>query len=320
MTGASCHLGRRTLLVAAGAGVLGVSGVAVALADRRGPDRPRSVVLATGPPGAVFLEVGRDLARAVRALSPGTTVTTLITAASVENLRLLAGGKADLGLASLDASAVDRQVLAGSITAVCRLYDSVLHLVVPAASGIRTLADCGGKIVSVGAGDSGTEFTTLRLLDLARVRPAGMIRLAQTEAMDALGRGTVDAAFSLTGFPTGAIRQLADRQPLRLVPLAAFAPLLEGSIPQVYAPAVVPAGTYHGIGATPTVSVPNLLLARPALPDSAATLVTEAVLSAGSRRFWTHSDSRRIDVRTAIATGPASLHPAALAWLRAHKP
>jgi uncharacterized protein len=308
------------VLAAAGAAVLGAGGASVALAERRGPDRPRRLVLATGPQGAVFLEVGRDLARAVTALSPATAVTTLVTAATVENLRLLAASRADLGLAALDAAAVDPRVVNRTIMGVCRVYDSVLHLVVPAGSPIRALADCAGTVVSVGATDSGTEFTSVRLLGLAGVRPAGLVRLAQTPAMDALAAGTVDAAFSLTGFPTPSIRDLARRRPLRLVPLAGFAPVLEASIPRVYAPAVVPAGTYAGVGVTATVAVPNLLLARPGLPDGAVSLVAEAVLSDRSRRFWTHSDSWRIDVRTAIATGPVSLHPAAVAWLRATKP
>jgi hypothetical protein len=200
------------------------------------------------------------------------------------------------------------------------VYDSLLHLVVPARSVIRVLGDCAGRRVSVGASGSGTEFIVLRLLGLTGVRPAAMVRLGQAEALDALARGAVDAAFSLTGFPTPAIAQLAAREPLRLVPLVDFVPVLERSVPHVYAPAAIPVGTYAGVGAALTVFVPNLLLARPALPDAAVSLVTEALLSPVSRRFWTDPDSRRIDVRTAIATGPVRLHPAALAWLRAHKP
>ena len=313
-------IGRRALLAAGALAAVGVTGAAVAVRSGRGPDRPAALTLATGPQGGVFLEVGRDLAHAVEALSPGTRVTTLVTAATVDNLQLLATSAADLGLASLDAAAVDDRVRDGRITAVSRIYDSLLHLVVPAESTVRTLGDCTGLRVSVGAAGSGTEFTTRRLLALAGVRPSAQVRLGQREAMDALARGAVDAAFSLTGFPTPAIKELAAARALRLVPLVAYAPTLEESIPRVYAPAAIPAGTYRGVDAVETVFVPNLLLARPGLADAAVELVTQALLDPGSRRFWTHPDSRRIDVRTAIATGPVTLHPAALAWLRAHKP
>jgi len=305
------------------AGVLaagGVTGAAVAVRSRRGPAPPASLTLATGPRGAVFLEVGRDLAAAVHALSPGTRVTTLVTAATVDNLQLLATSAADLGLASLDAAAVDARTLDGRITAVSRVYDSLLHLVVPAESAVRALRDCAGRRVSVGAAGSGTEFTALRLLGLAGVHPSAQVRLGQTEAMQALDGGAVDAAFSLTGFPTPAIRALAAARPLRLVPLVEFAVLLERSLPRVYASAAIPAGVYPGVPATETVFVPNLLLARPGLDDAAVELVTEALLSPDSRPFWSHPDTGRIDVRTAIATGPVTLHPAALSWFRAHKP
>jgi uncharacterized protein len=308
------------LLAGAGLAVLGGMGTAVLLDRRTGPPVPRLLTLATGPQGAVFLEVGRDLARAVTAVSPGTRVTTLVTAATVENLRLLATSAADLGLASLDAAAVDPNVRRGAITAVSRIYDSLLHLVVPAGSPVQVLGDCAGRRVSVGASGSGTEFTTIRLLELAGVRPSALVRLGQAEAMDALDRGTVEAAFSLTGFPTPAIARLAARRPLRLIPLVDFATLLERSIPRVYAPAAIPQGSYAGVAAVQTVFVPNLLLARPGLPDGAVSVVTQALLSPSSRRFWTAPDSRRIDVRTAIATGPVALHEAALTWLRAHKP
>ena len=311
---------RRAVLVAGAAAALGAGGVTAVRAARGPAPGPATLVLATGPLGAVFVEVGRDVARAVEALAPGTRVRTLVTAASVDNLALLAAARADLGLASLDAVAVDPRAGPGSITTVGRVYDSVLHLVVPAASPVRTLAGCGGRRVSVGAAGSGTEFTTRRLLVTAGVRPGSTVRLAQAEAMAALAAGSIEAAFSLTGFPTPAISDLARRAPVRLVPLPGAAPALGAGLPRVYSPAVVPAGIYPGIVATPTVAVPNLLLVRPGLPDAAVSLVTAALLSAGSRRFWTHPDSRRIDVRTAIATGPVPLHPAAVAWLRAHKP
>jgi hypothetical protein len=291
----------------------------------RGPGRPANLVVATGPQGAVFLEVGRDLARAITALSPRTQVTTLVTAATVDNLRLLSSGRADLGLASLDAAAVDPHVGSRAdtgtrILAVSRLYDSFLHLVVMARSPIGDLAGCTGRRIGVGAAGSGTEFTALRLLSLSGVRPSASVRLGQAEAMDALGRGAIDAAFSLTGFPTPAIAGLADRTALRLVSLAEELPLLERAAAGVYRVGAVPAGTYRGIPVTETVYVPNLLLARPGLSDDAVSLTVDALLSSGSRRFWTHPDSRRIDVRTAIATGPVPLHPVALTWMRAHKP
>ena len=96
------------------------------------------LVLATGPDGAVFREVGAALAAALADQLPNTEVVARPSAASVENLRLLKEGTAQLGLSSLD-SVANLDSLDG-ISAIGRLYDSFLHLVVPETSPIRTFA------------------------------------------------------------------------------------------------------------------------------------------------------------------------------------
>jgi TRAP transporter TAXI family solute receptor len=317
--GARRRPGRRTVLAAGALAMVG-GGTALGVVRRERPAGPRSLTLATGPTGAVFVEVGRDLSRAIEAASPATRVTTRATGASVDNLHLLRTAAVDLGFTSLDAAAVDGGVGPNGIRALARLYDSVLHLVVLAGSPIRALTDCTGRRVSTGAAGSGTEFTCRRLMNLVDVQPASTAELGQAEAMQAVADGSVDAAFSLTGFPTPAISDLARSRPVRLIPLGAYLKPLDDSIPGVYGPTAVPQGTYRGIPATDTVFVPNVLLARAGLADDVVSLVVGALLSPASRRFWTNPDSRRIDVRTAIATGPVPMHPAALAWLRAHKP
>jgi TRAP transporter TAXI family solute receptor len=311
--------GRRLLLLGGAAAAMG-GAAAWLLRGRSQAPVAAALVLATGPQGAVFVEVGADLANAVRATASGTRVTVLVTAATVDNLGLLAQRRADLAFGALDAVVSDPRVSAGSITAICRLYDSFLHLVVPAGSPIHALPDLAGRRVAMGAAGSGTEFSAGRLLDATGIRPAALPRLGQTPAMEAVAAGTVDAAFSLTGFPTPAITWLATRQRIRLIPLGDYFRTLDASVPRVYGPGPIPEGTYPGVPSTESVYVPNVLLARPGLPDDVVTLVIGVLLSPGSRRFWVHPDSSRINIRSAIATGPVGLHPAALAWLRDHKP
>lgn len=285
---------------------------------RRPGTVPTRLTMATGPRGAVYVEVGDDIARAIQAFSPATRVTVRPTAATVENLGLLARGEADLGFASLDAAMTNPLVRQKTITALTRVYDSCLHLVVPAESRIRNLRDLAGARTSIGGAGSGTEFTANRLLSLAGVTPAQTVRLGQSPSMNALESGIIDAAFSLTGFPTPAIAALATRRPLRLVSLAEYFGELDRSIPRAYAPAPIPGGTYHGVKATDTVLVPNVLLARPDLGDTAVTVVMGALFADSSKRFWAHPDSRRISRDLATVTGGAALHRAARAWLDGH--
>lgn len=321
-------LGRRRVLgAAAGAVALAAGGSWLALRREGDPVLPARLRLASGPSGAVFLEVAHDLARAIEHRLP-VRVEVLTTSASVQNLELLATGRADLAFASLDAAAADPDVAAGRHPAVARLYDSYLHLVVRAASPVRGLADLAGRRVAVGAAGSGTEFTSTRLLTAAGVTPAAQPRLAQTPAMQAVASGTVEAAFTLTGIPTPAVAELAARTRCRLVPLPEAFRLLDRDHPGVYAAATIPVSTYPGLPATAadgslvapvTVEVANLLLARPGLSRAAVRALTGAILSPSARRWFRYPESGKLNVRTAIATEPVPLHPGALDWYRAAK-
>ena len=110
------HHGRRWFLIGAAATALGGGGVAAALMNRHEDPLPRSLVLATGPKGAVYVEVGGDIAHAINFYSPRTMIEVRQTAATVENLHLLASSKADFGFASLDAAGDDVKVRNGVVT------------------------------------------------------------------------------------------------------------------------------------------------------------------------------------------------------------
>jgi TRAP transporter TAXI family solute receptor len=307
------------VLIGAAAAALGGGGLAAALMTRADEAASAELILATGPKGAVYLVVGTDLSRALQAYSPSTRAIVLPTAATVENLGLLATRAADIGFASLDAAATDSGVRRGTLTVLCRVYDSCLHLVVLADSPVKSVRDLNGTRVSLGGSGSGTEFTVRNLLSVVGVRPSRLELLGQTPSMAALEAGTIDAAFSLTGFPTPAITELAERRDLRLVPLGEYFGDLERTVPRAYAPAPIPDGTYRGVSAVDSILVPNVLIARPGLPDAVVTLVMDTMFAEESKRFWTSPDSRRIDLGMATVTGAAPVHPAAREWLTRHR-
>ncbi|HET9653804.1 MAG TPA: TAXI family TRAP transporter solute-binding subunit [Kineosporiaceae bacterium] len=274
--------------------------------------------LATGPVGAAYLDVGRDLAAAVKNLFPKVDVQVRITAASVENLALLSAGTVDVGFVSLDAALGDSDVRRKTITAVSRVFDSSLHLVVPAESQIHTLLDLQGRRVGVGGDASGTEFTATALLSAVGVTPARLVRLAQTQAMTALEIGALDAAFSLTAFPTPAIANLAHRRRIRLIPLAEHHWLMARTGAGAYSQAPIPVGTYEGVPAVETITMPSLLMARSGLSPALVDVLLSAMFTKKDERFWRHPESRTISLGMAAATGGATLTPAASAWLNSH--
>lgn len=306
---------RRAVLLGA-AGALTVStviGCTRALAP--GPDR---IVVATGPPGAVYREIGGALAALLDQQFSDIEVTTVETRASHDNLILLEDGQAHLGLANLD-SVLDYGTEQSLLSSVGRLYDSFVHLVVTADSPVRELADLEGLRVSIGAVNSGTEFTAEQILDVTGVTPE-VLRLDQDESAQALGSGGIDAMFSLTGLPTPAIADLAEGTDLRLVDLADTADLMVSVYPEAYFPATIPATTYARIPACPTMSIPNLLLCRDDLPEDLVYAVTDTVYTGAARLAEQRPEAAQINVRTGISTGVVPLHPGAESWYRDNKP
>jgi TRAP transporter TAXI family solute receptor len=304
-------LDRRSLL--RGLAAMGVGAVAAACSGPRAPELARLVLL-TGPSGAVFREVGASLVATLKPHLPNTFITAMPTGSSVDNLRLLAGGTGQLGLASLDAIESTGKAPAG-LSAVGRLYDSFLHLVVLADSPIQSFSDLTGRKVSLGAQGSSTGFTSDRLLAMTGVKPVG-VQMSQTDGANAVADGSIDAMLTLTGIPTPAITDLARRKPIRLVSLDAEAKLLAGAHPGPYVPATIPSTTYHGVKPCPTVAVPNLLLTRDDLGDDVVRIVTETVFTEVSAITKGHPEASHINVRTGIATGIVPLHPGAAGWFR----
>jgi TRAP transporter TAXI family solute receptor len=296
-------LSRRTLLLGAG--------LALAGCTPRRVEAPAELVLATGPEGAVFREVGGALAAALAEQLPGTKVTAIPTAASVENLQLLRSGEAQLALSSLD-PIDDPQ----SVRAVGRLYDSFMQIAVPAGSPIRTFGDLAGKRISLGPIGSGTEFTAKRMLEFFGLSAMDE-RMAHAEASRRVADGSLDAMLALTGIPTPAITAL--QGDVRLVNIPLEAVRLAEKYKGPYIPATIPSTTYEDVAANQTFAVPNLLLARESLSADVVEVVTRTVFTETARIVEGHPEASRINVRTGIATGLVPLHDGAMRWFRSVK-
>ncbi|MFI7708188.1 TAXI family TRAP transporter solute-binding subunit [Nonomuraea sp. NPDC049480] len=311
------RLSRRAVLLAAGGLLAGCS---------QQPEGDKvHLRLATGPAGAVYRRIGGALAEHVSEHVPGATLTTVPSGASTDNIRMLRNGEVHLGLTSLDALITTDGSAPEGLSAVCRLYDSHLHLVVMAGSAIDEFRDLEGKRISLGARDSGTEFTSLRVLKLGPVN-ADSQYLSQAASAAALRDGEIDAMFSLTGVPTPAITDLAQRHLIRLIPLDAQADALFTAFPGPYTPAMIPATAYAGVPATRTVAVPNVLLVRNDLPDDLVYAITDTIFThTGTITSASRDDAEavpeawQINVRTGISTASIPLHPGAANWFRDRK-
>ncbi|GAA4105971.1 TAXI family TRAP transporter solute-binding subunit [Actinomadura miaoliensis] len=304
---------------------LGAAAAAAALAagcsDGSGGGR-RRLVLAGGPTDGQYEPFARRLAQELRRRVSGLTVDVLTTSASVENLRMLATGRADLALALSD-SAADAVAGHGAfraplpVTALARIYLNYTHLVVAEDSPVRRVTDLAGRRVSLGAEGSGTAVVGERVLEAAKPpRPVRTVRLGLAESCAALAGGDVEAFFWSGGVPTKAIADLAARTPVRLVPLDGLILALRRAHGPTYVGVSVPAGTYRQATEVPTVGVPSFLVARRDLSPGLAETVTRVMFHARDRLPGPEVPGSYLDERYAIGTGTVPLHPGAVRYYR----
>lgn len=284
---------------------------------------PWRLVIATGGQGAVYYAYGQGLARVARADLPGAEPQVRETAASVENLRLVADGTADVAFTLADSAALayaGRPPFARRepVVALARLYENYTHLVVPAGSGIRSLRDLRGRVVSIGAAGSGTELIATRLLTAAATRVHAR-RLMAADSAAAMKDGRVDAFFFSGGLPTGSIAELARAMPIRLIDLGDYAERLGERYKAFYEERSIPASTYGLKGPVRTIGVPNYLVVNRAMPADRAYALTRMLFERKGALAGAHPEALHLNLRAAISTNPLPLHPGAARYYRAAK-
>ena len=158
--------------------------------------------IATGGTGGVFYPYGGGIAKVITEHIPNVEATAEVTAASVDNLKFLRDRKADIAFVTADTlfDAVEgRDVFTGTklpIRALASLYENYTQLVTLTSTGINSLTDLKGKVVSTGSAGSGTEITAFRVLEAAGINPNTEIRrqgLGVVQSVDALKDGKIDA-------------------------------------------------------------------------------------------------------------------------------
>jgi TRAP transporter TAXI family solute receptor len=287
-------------------------------------DRRQHVyVIASGPDGGEYQPIVRSvIARAAR-LHAKVKVSSLATSGSVENARLIGSRHADYALVQSNVAAMaatgDGPFSQGgavpSIRALGSLFPEPVHIVVSAASRIRTVADLRGKRVAIGARDSGTRADALAILaahGLAEKDLAGTSDDGLEAAAARLRAGEVDAFFATVGAPARELQRLATLHPIRLVSLnAGVADDLVTRHPGLVR-LLVPANTYPDQKEDVTTVAPTaLLVAHADLTDAEVAVVLDLVFESPDFLAAGSAQGSKISKRTGLRGITIPLHPAA---------
>src|SRR2546429_5347084 len=132
----------------------------------------KTLNIVTGGTGAVYIVYGAGLAELLNK-KLGTAASAQSTTASVDNMKLIRDGKADVAFTLADTAfdavngtntfaAPEKKVDAKALAV---LYTNLTHLVVKESGGINTVTDLHGKGVSIGLAGRGSGVSAYRTLE-----------------------------------------------------------------------------------------------------------------------------------------------------------
>jgi len=292
--------------------------------------------IGTGGTAYTYYPVGGVIANAIskppgsRACSEGGScgVDGLIASAvssrgSVDNINAVISGLRNSGFAQSDVAywaytgtgTMEGKKPAKGLRTIAALFEEHIHLVALADSNIKSVADLKGKRVSLDEPGSGTYVDAKLILEanglsVADVRAEALKGGAASEA---LRNGKIDAFFTVAGYPTGSIVELASAEKIKLVPINGPAAKALTDKYGFFAQSDIPAGTYDGVAATTTVAVGAQWYTNEQQSEELIYNITKALWNDKSRKLLDvgHAKGKTITAETALSGIGVPLHAGA---------
>ncbi len=305
--------------------ILGALATAALLISGAAQAQQKTLSIATGGTGGVYYPLGGGLANILTKQLPGLSATAEVTGGSVDNLKLVGAGRAEIGFSQVDA-AVDaingQDKFKGSpvkVRALAVLYPNQMHVVTVESTGIKTMNDLKGKRVSTGSTGSATEVMAFRLIEAAgldREKDLKRERLGVAESVNAIKDRKIDAFFWVGGIPTAAVTDLSATPGTKLVLIdhAEFLKPMTDKHGPLYSQTEILAGSYAGqTQANKNVSVWNLLVTDERMSETDAYNVVKTMFDRIDDMIAVHGEAKSIKL-TNQSTSLSSIpfHPGAL--------
>lgn len=288
------------------------------------------ISIATGGSGGVYYPYGGAIASVISRYIPNTEATAEVTAAAIDNLKLVGAEEADLGYAypdnaldAMEGKGVFKQKL--PIRLVAHLYVSYFHLVTAGGSSIKSVADLRGKRVSLGAPNSGTEQVSIRVLEAFGINYDKDIkrdRLSVVESAAALKDGKIDAFFWVGGLPTAAILDLAATPgfSMRLVPTDTALPNIFKKYGHIYVSAKMPKAAYPKMASdVGVVGIPNILVCNASMSPDLVYNMLKAMFDHKQDLVNVHSQAKELTLDNAVIKTAVPYHPGAVRYFKEKK-
>jgi TRAP transporter TAXI family solute receptor len=289
------------------------------------PQKMLSVV--TGGTGGVYYPLGGGLANELSGALPGYQVSAEVTGGSIDNLKLVAAGQADVGFSMVDAAwdALNgRAKFEGEKLAVRTLvvlYPNQMHAVTVDGAGIDSMRDLAGRRVSVGSPGSATELMALRVLEAYGLLDSlTRERLSVAESVNAMKDRKIDAFFWAGGLPTAAVTDLAATPGvrIRLLDHADAVAAMNKTYGPLYAEGTIGKAVYPGMQAdSRNATVWNILFVSDRMPEELAYQIAKTVFERRHALIAVHKEAEQIGLANQTRRlSPIPFHPGAVRYLR----
>lgn len=305
-----------------------LAAAAILLAGGAAFAQQKRLSIATGGTGGVYYPLGGGLANVLSKAIPGVEATAEVTSASVDNIKLVGAGRADIAFTLGDTAAdgvngVGKFKEKVPVRSVAVLYANKSQWVTVEGTGINRMQDLKGRRIATGAPGSGTEIIALRILEAYGIDPEKDVKrekLSVAESVNAIKDRKIEAFFWSGGVPTAAVTDLAATpgMKIKLLDHADVIPKLVQKWGPLYVKGTIPANAYPGQEKDVAVAdVWNLLVVSDKMDEQLAYQITKAVFEGKDELAGVHAEAKNLDLKNQYAVGsPVPFHPGAVKYFK----
>lgn len=285
------------------------------------------LTLASGSPGGAYYPLGGGMAVAIQKTTD-LRCAAESTGASVENCRLVGAGESDMGMVM---GSIAYKALQGEkpfekkfpLVSLFQMYPAPEHVVTVSGKGIKSIRDLKGKKVSIDVPGSGSADMAKAILEeygFALGKDITVANLSQSESVQALKDGVVDAIFLNFAYPGAAILDLAATRDIVMIPVE---PEMAEKVIKKYSYYVkitIPGKTYPKVAYdVPCLGDSNVMIANRQMEDDIAYKVVKAVFENVTKGQWAlvnvHPVASQLTPQNAV-NSPVALHPGAIRYFK----
>src|SRR6187397_1143633 len=282
--------------------------------------------IGTGGTGGTYYPIGGLIGNAIS--TEKINVSAVATNGSVANVNGIVGGAMESGFSQADVNSwaytgtgiYEGKPKIEELRVIANLFPESVHVIVRKGLGIKSLADLKGKRVSIDEPGSGTLVNARALLAAYGVTEKDIKPeyLKQVQSTEKFKDGLLDAYFQTTGYPQGALSELAATNGFELLPIdGAQRDKIMGQY-KFFTKDKIPDGVYKDVKGVETIAVGAQWTTTSKQPDDLVYEITKALWSDKTRAALDagHAKGKAIQKATALEGVGIPLHKGAEKYYR----